>query len=69
MRYYKVVYERKEMREVWMEVDDNVDEDLAKEMFWNDFDKYDGESDEFNDYDSNYNIVIFDEIDENGDDL
>lgn len=69
MRTYRIIYEKTETREVWVEVPDNVDEAGAEKIFEDNFVKYDDESDE-HDCDSGVmNVLMVDEIDENGDEL
>lgn len=70
MRHYKVVYIKKDIREVWIEVPDNIDNDEdAEDIFIRDLERYDDESDEANIDIESPEIIEVTEIDEFGEEL
>jgi hypothetical protein len=69
-RYFKIVYERVDTREVMIETEDkSADEDVVTEMFWENFEKYDDESDDHDNDSGASAILTIDEVDENGDEI
>jgi len=69
MRHYKVVYEKTDTREVWIEVPDHIEENDVQEIFEKDFTRYDDESDEYDSLSGNMNVLMIDEIDEEGNEI
>jgi len=68
MRHYRVVYIKREMREVWIETTaDN--EEKAEEVFIRNLERYDDESDEANVDIDPIEIVEVTEINEFGEEL
>jgi hypothetical protein len=69
MRHYKIVYIKRDAREVWIEVPDNTDEEGAEDIFIRDLERYDDESDEANVDIESPEIIEVTEIDEFGEEL
>jgi hypothetical protein len=69
MRHYKVVYEKTDTREVWIEVPDHIEENNVQEIFEKDFTRYDDESDEYDSCSGAMNVLMIDEIDEEGNEI
>jgi hypothetical protein len=69
MRHYKIVYIKRDAREVWIEVSDNTDEEGAEDIFVRDLERYDDESDEANVDIESPEIIEVTEIDEFGEEL
>jgi hypothetical protein len=69
MRHYKVVYEKIDTREVWIEVPDNVNDDEVEKIFENNYIRYDDESDEHDSDSGSMNILDISEIDEEGNEI
>lgn len=69
MRHYKVVYIKRDAREVWIEVPDDTDEDEAENIFIRNLERYDDESDEANIDIESPEIIEVTEIDEFGEEL
>lgn len=68
MRHYKVLYEVKDTREVWIETP--VSEDEVEEVFLKNFTRYNDESDSLDGpTDGEVTIVDISEIDEEGNDI
>jgi len=68
MRHYRVLYEIKDTREVWIET--SVNEDKVEEVFLNDFTRYNDESDSCDGpTDGEVTVVDITEIDENGNEI
>lgn len=68
MRHYRVIYQKIDKREVWIETNaDNEQE--AEEEFMRNFERYDDESDSFDDYGGDMDVLTVDEIDENGEEI
>lgn len=65
MRHYKVIYEKIDYREVWIETNADSDEEVEKVFFAN-FERYDDESDSADCDLSSMDILEITEIDENG---
>jgi hypothetical protein len=65
MKRYRVLYEVKDTREVWIET--SVDEDKVEDVFLNDFTRYNDESDSYDGpTDGEVTIVDITEIDKDG---
>lgn len=69
MRHYKIIFIKKDAREVWIEVPDNTDEVGAEHIFIRDLERYDDESDEADIDIESPEIVEVTEIDEFGEEL
>lgn len=78
MRYFRIIYEKKDVRQVWVKIPDEditpglgelAAEHIAIQEFWNDFERWDAESDDCNNSDNSTNVLTVDEIDENGEDI
>lgn len=68
MRHYRVLYEVKDTREVWIETP--VNEDKVEEIFLQNFTRYNDESDSYDGpTDGEVTIVDVSEIDEEGNDI
>ena len=68
MRHYRVLYEIKDTREVWIETP--VDEDEVEEVFLKNFTHYNDESDSYDGAtDGEVTIIDVTEIDENGEEI
>ena len=65
MRHYKIVYEKIDYREVWIETNADSNEEVEK-VFVRNFERYDDESDSAECDLSNMDILEITEIDENG---
>lgn len=65
MRHYKIVYEKIDYREVWIETNADTPDEVAK-VFVRNFERYDDESDSADCDLSNMDILEITEIDENG---
>jgi hypothetical protein len=63
MRIFKVIYEVINKREVWIETEDkSIDDNGIEELFLNNFGKYDDESDMYEDYGGDINVLTINEI-------
>ena len=70
MRYFRVIYQKTECRDVWVETtDETMTERGAEKLFLKDFTKYDGESDEHDCDSGSLDVLSVDEIDEEGNDI
>jgi hypothetical protein len=70
MKYFRVVYQKVECREVWVEsTDDTMTEKEAEELFLRNFEQYDDESDEHDCDSGSLDVLMVDEIDEEGNDI
>lgn len=68
MRHYRVIYEKHDFREVWIETNADSPEE-AEKVFMRDFERYDDESDSADCDLSNMDVLEVTEIDENGDEI
>lgn len=68
MRHYRVIYQKIDKREVWIETNAENEQE-AKEEFMRNFERYDDESDSFDGYGGDMDVLTVDEIDENGEDI
>jgi hypothetical protein len=66
MKHYKLIYEKHEFREIWLEAGS---EQQAEELFEENYTKYDDESDEADVDLASMNILEITEIDENGNEI
>jgi len=66
MKRYRIVYEKREYREVWINADS---EQRAKELFEEHYSKYDDESDEADVDLASMGVLVIAEIDEDGNDI
>lgn len=66
MNRYKIIYEKHDFREVWI---DAKSEDEAEKLFEENYTKYDDESDEADVDLSSMDILEITEIDEDGNEL
>jgi len=70
MKYFRVIYQKIECREVWVESsDETMTEKEAEELFLRNFEEYDDESDEHDADGGSMDVLTVDEIDEDGDDI
>jgi hypothetical protein len=70
MKYFRVIYQKIDCREVLVESsDDTMTETEAEELFLRNFEQYDGESDDHDADGGSMDVLTVDEIDEDGDDI
>lgn len=70
MKYFRVIYQKIECREVWVESsDETMTEKEAEELFLRNFEQYDDDSDEHDADGGSMDILTVDEIDEDGNDI
>jgi len=68
MKHFRIIYEKTEKREVYIDVEDHVTEDMVNKMFWDNFEKYDDESDDMGGC-GETNLLMTDEVDEDGNEV
>jgi|WetSurMetagenome_2_1015567.scaffolds.fasta_scaffold19980_6 hypothetical protein len=68
MRHYRVIYQKIDKREVWIETNAENEQE-AEEVFMRNFEQYDDESDSFDGFGGDMDVLSVDEIDENGEDI
>jgi hypothetical protein len=68
MRHYKVIYEKHDFREVWIETNADSPEEV-EEVFMRNFERYDDESDTADVDLSNMDILEITEIGEDGEEI
>ena len=68
-RHFRIIYEKIDTREVWIEVPGNGDEHNVERMFMNDFTRYDDESDDHDNDAGTMNILDITEIDKEGNEI
>lgn len=68
MKHYRVIYIKRDIREVWIETPVDTEDD-AEEVFIRNFERYDDESDDANIDIDPLEIVDVTEIDENGEEI
>jgi hypothetical protein len=70
MRYFRVIYQKIDCREVLVESsDDNMTEKEAEELFLRNFEQYDDESDDHDADGGSMDVLTVDEIDKDGNDI
>lgn len=70
MKYFRVIYQKTDCREVWVESnDDSMTEKGAEELFMRNFEQYDDESDDHDADGGSMDVLTVDEIDEDGEEI
>ncbi len=70
MKYFRVIYQKIDCREVMVESsDDTMSEVEAEELFLRNFEQYDDESDDHDADGGSMDVLTVDEIDEDGNDI
>jgi hypothetical protein len=70
MKYFRVIYQKIDCREVLVESsDDNMTEKEAEELFLRNFEQYDDESDDHDADGGSMDVLTVDEIDADGNDI
>jgi hypothetical protein len=70
MKYFRVIYQKIDCREVLIESsDDTMTEKEAEELFLRNFEQYDDESDDHDADGGSMDVLTVDEIDEEGNDI